>query len=37
MTGTWDFAVDDVLLPRITGVGTTPGFGLDVVLTAVLL
>lgn len=31
------FAAGDVLLPVITGVGTTPGFGLDVIIEAKLL
>lgn len=33
MTGTWDFAAGDVMLPWITAVGTTPGFGLAVVVS----
>lgn len=33
MTGTWDFAVGDIMLPWITAVGTTPGFGLAVVVS----
>ena len=36
-TGTWNFAAGDVLLPWITALGTTPGYGLDVYITAVTL
>lgn len=34
-TGTWAFAAGDILLPAITGVGTTPGKGLIVEIKAV--
>lgn len=34
-TGTFDYDAGDILLPWITGVGTTPGLGLIVEITAV--
>ncbi|MET7752298.1 MULTISPECIES: hypothetical protein [Actinomycetes] len=36
-TGTWDYAAGDILVPWITAVGTTPGLGLVVDITAVTL